>query len=249
MKNKLITVLILTIITGYQSVSAPDNSRARRILEQVDRNMNFQSSIALQKLVNIEPSGNRKEFIIRSFKKGKDKRAILFLSPSADKGRATLRLGENIWLYIPSAGRPIRIAGLQSITGGVFNNSDLLRLDFSTEYDAVITKEVPGKIILNLKAKVQSVAYDRMIMHVNPQYIIPEVLECYSASNMLIKTLQFSALKNYGRGLIGYSQLSTTSPLQKGYQSVIITGSITPAELPDDMFTLNYLSLLSTRGR
>ena len=57
----------------------------------------------------------------------------LFLSPASEKGRATLRLGNNMWLYIPSVGKPLRITSLQSVVGGVFNNSDILRIDYSAD--------------------------------------------------------------------------------------------------------------------
>jgi len=58
----------------------------------------------VRKLVNIEPDGTRKEFVLYSVKKGKDRIAALFLDPASERDRATLRLGENMWLYIPAWG-------------------------------------------------------------------------------------------------------------------------------------------------
>ena len=106
------------------------------LLKKVDRNLEPESYESYRKLINIEPNGDRKEFVIYSVKKGKDQVATLFLSPSSDKGRSTLRQGENMWLYIPSVGKPMRITSLQSVTGGVFNNADIMRLDYAQEYDA-----------------------------------------------------------------------------------------------------------------
>ena len=88
-----------------------------------------------RKLINIEPNGTKKEFVLYSVKKGQDKMVALFLSPASEKGRSTLRLNDNMWLYIPNVGKPLRITSLQSVVGGVFNNSDILRLDYSFEYD------------------------------------------------------------------------------------------------------------------
>ena len=70
-----------------------------------------------------------------TLKKGNDKIVSLFLSPASEKGRATLRLGDNMWLYIPNVGKPVRITSLQSVVGGVFNNADIMRLDYNVEYD------------------------------------------------------------------------------------------------------------------
>jgi len=93
------------------------------ILCQVDKNMQPQSYEMYRKLINIEPDGSKKEFVLYTVKKGQDKMVALFLSPASEKGRSTLRLGDNMWLYIPNVGRPLRITSLQSVVGGIFNNS------------------------------------------------------------------------------------------------------------------------------
>jgi len=64
-----------------------------------------------RKIVNVEPDGKKKEYTMFSVKKGLDKVAALFLAPASEKGRSTLRVGENMWLYIPNGGKPIRITG------------------------------------------------------------------------------------------------------------------------------------------
>ena len=96
------------------------------LLKQIDRNLSPESFEMYRKLINIEPDGKKKEFTLFSVKKGTEKIAALFLAPASEKGRSTLRLGENMWLYIPNVGKPIRITSLQSVVGGVFNNSDIL---------------------------------------------------------------------------------------------------------------------------
>jgi len=68
------------------------------IPEKVDRNLNPESFEMYRKLINIEPDGAKKEFILYSVKKGRDRIASVFLSPVSEKGRSTLRIEENIWL-------------------------------------------------------------------------------------------------------------------------------------------------------
>jgi hypothetical protein len=89
------------------------------VLEKMDRNLNPVSFEAYRKLVNIEPNGRAKEFVLYTVKKGADRVAALFLSPASEKGRSTLRLEDNMWLYIPNVAKPIRITSLQSVVGGV----------------------------------------------------------------------------------------------------------------------------------
>jgi len=211
------------------------------ILAQVDRNLQPAAYEMYRKLINIEPDGDKKEFVLYTLKKDQDKMVALFLSPASEKGRSTLRLGENMWLYIPSVGKPIRITSLQSVVGGVFNNSDILRLDYSTEYDVKSVQENEKHYLLELKAKTASIAYDRLKMMVDRKYMVPTTIECYTASDMLIKTLYYKQSKDFGNGLIRPSVLETDSPLYKGYKSVMIYAKIKKKELADEIFSLNYL--------
>jgi outer membrane lipoprotein-sorting protein len=211
------------------------------ILRQVDRNLQPESYEMYRKLVNIEPDGTKKEYVLYTVKKGGDKMVALFLAPASEKGRSTLRLGENMWLMIPSVGRPIRITSLQSVVGGVFNNSDILRLDYATEYDARILEEQTDQYILSCKAKTASVAYDRLEMVVDKKNMLPLSIQCYAASGMLIKTLHYKQVKDFGEGIVRPSVLETDSPLHKGYKSVMIFAKVAGKDLADEVFTLNYL--------
>jgi len=211
------------------------------ILLKVDRNLNPESYEMYRKLINIEPDGTRKEFVLFTVKKGRDKMIALFLSPASEKGRATLRLEDNMWLYIPNVGKPLRITSLQSVVGGVFNNSDLLRLDYSVEYDVTSIREEGNLYHLDLKAKTVAVAYDRLEMAVLKDVLIPTEIKCFASSGLLIKTLHYGQVREFGDGIIRPGVLETDSPLQKGYKSVMLFSDIKSREFPDEVFTLNYL--------
>ena len=211
------------------------------ILKQVDRKLNPESYEMYRKLINIEPDGRKKEFVLFTVKKGRDKMVALFLEPASEKGRATLRLGDNMWLYIPNVGKPIRITSLQSVVGGVFNNSDILNLDYSVEYNVEKAAEEGKTYLLELKAKSGAVAYDRLKMRVDRASLTPTEIECFAASGLLIKTLRFKDLKDFGGGLKRPATMETDSPLHKDYKSVMLYGSIKARTLSDEVFTLDYL--------
>src|SRR4030042_1822762 len=101
--SRALAALLLLILAG--AAHALDGEA---ILRQVDRKLNPESYEMYRKLINIEPDGRKKEFVLFTVKKGRDKMVALFLDPPSDKGRATLRLGDNMWLYIPSVGTPLR---------------------------------------------------------------------------------------------------------------------------------------------
>ena len=231
-------VLILYLILAAGPAWGLDGTA---ILAQVDRNLAPDSYEMYRKLINQEPDGSRKEFVLYTAKKGRESMIALFLAPPTDLGRTTLRLGDNMWLYIPEVGKPLRITSLQSVVGGIFNNSDLMRLEFSAEYDVQGIEEQGEEYLLDLKAKTGAVAYDQLKMRVDRKLLLPTVIEAYAASGMLLKTLRYKKVKDYGNGLVRPSVMETDSPLYKGYKAVMLFAKIQPREFPDEVFSLNYM--------
>jgi outer membrane lipoprotein-sorting protein len=229
--------LVLCLI-ALPAVAAMDGTQ---ILQKVDRNLEPESYEAYRKLIDIQPDGSKKEYVLYTMKKGRDKILALFLSPASDKGRVTLRIGDNMWLYIPDVGRPIRITSLQSVTGSIFNNADILRIDYTAEYNVASVEEQKDAFLLSLKAKTGDVAYDQLKMWVDKKLLLPTTIECYAASGMLLKTLHFKDVKDFGGGIKRPATLETDSPLYKGYKSVMLWSALKKGSFPDEIFTLNYL--------
>jgi len=216
------------------------------LLKQVDRNLSPDSYESYRKLINIEPDGKKKEFTLFTVKKGIDKVASLFIAPASEKGRSTLRLGDNMWLFIPNVGKPIRITSLQSVVGGVFNNADILQLDYAAEYDVEKVEEKGGEYLLYVKAKTKTVAYDRLKIWADKKNVLPTKIECLTEANMLIKTLYFKEVKSFGGGITRPAVIETDSPLYKGYKSVMIFAGIKKRDFKDEVFTLTFMPNLES---
>lgn len=237
---RYVFILFWLLLTALP-LRAQDAQDPQQLLQEVDRRLQPESYEMYRKLINIEPDGDRKAFVLYTVKKGNDKMLALFLDPPSEKGRATLRLADNMWLYIPDVGKPLRITSLQSVVGGVFNNSDIMRLDFSAEYHAESVKTEAGQFVLELKAESNNVAYDRLVMWVDQEARVPIRIEAYAASGLLIKTLHYSKIKDFGNGIVRPSMLETDSPLYKGYKSVMLFSGVEPRDFADEVFSLSYM--------
>ncbi len=238
-KTLLMLVSLLLALPAY----AVDGAA---LLGQVDRNLNPQSYESYRKLINIEPDGRKKEFTLFTVKKGEDKVAALFLAPASETGRSTLRLGENMWLYIPNVGKPVRITSLQSVVGGVFNNADILSLDYAAEYKVEKAELSGDEYLMDLKARTKTVAYDRLNMWVDKATMLPLKIECRTVAGMLIKTLYFKETKDFGGGIVRPSVIETDSPLYKGYRSIMVFGRIRKKDFRDEVFTQTFMSKIDS---
>ena len=239
------TFMLASVFVFFFSAGLVHAQDGAAILKKVDANLQPESFESYRKLINIEPSGAKREFLLYTLKKGDDKIVSLFLSPASEKGRATLRLGDNLWLYIPNVGKPVRITSLQSVVGGVFNNADIMRLDYSVEYDVQNMEDGKSEYVLDLKAKTAAVAYDKLKMWVDKKAVIPTKIECYAATGLLIKTLYLKEIKPF-EGVQRPSVIETDSPLYKGYQSIIAYANVKKKIVADEVFTLEFLGKIET---
>jgi len=81
-------------------------------------------------------------------------------------------------------------------------------------------------------------------MCIRDRSIIVTKVECYAASGTLIKTLEFKEVKDFGNGIVRPAVIETTSPLYKGYRSIMIFSRIKLREFPDEVFTLDFMPRL-----
>jgi outer membrane lipoprotein-sorting protein len=238
-RSNMVRILIVLVMLAVTApVYAVDGNQ---LLKQIDRNLNPESYEMYRKIINVEPSGRKMEYTFFSVKKGVDKIAGVFLAPASEKGRSTLRLGDNMWLYIPNVGKPIRITSLQSVIGGVFNNADILNLDYTAEYDVEKVEEKGNEYFLQLKAKTKTVAYDRLNLWADKNKKLPVKIECLTEAGMLIKTLYFKEVKDFEGGIVRPSVIETDSPLYKGYKSIMIFAKIKKRDFKDEVFTLTFM--------
>jgi len=216
------------------------------LLRQIDRRLNPASYEAYKQIINIEPNGRRREYLLYTLNNGQDKVAALFVSPASDRGRSTLRLGENMWLYVPNAGRPVRITTLQSVVGGVFNNADILRVDYAAEYSVTAVEADGPSTVLRLKAHSKAVAYDRLTIWADAARALPTRIECLTETGLLIKTLHFKDVKDFGGGIVRPAVVETDSPLYKGHVSQMVFAQLRARTFKDEVFTLAFMPNLES---
>ena len=82
-------------------------------------------------------------------------------------------------------------------------------------------------------------------MWVDDEKLLPNKIECYASSGMLLKTLHFKEIKDFGDGIVRPAVIETDSPLYKGYKSIMLFAKLKKRDLPDEVFTLIYMPRVS----
>jgi outer membrane lipoprotein-sorting protein len=198
------------------------------------------------KIASTKSGEATEERLYRVLARGADNSIVQVLEPAADKGQSLLMKGRDLWLYVPDVSQPVRLSLSQRLTGQVANG-DLARANFGSDYDANFVKNeaIDGieHAVLELTAKEKSVAYAKVMLWVNPANAHPGKAEFYSVSGRLLKTVLY---QNY-KPLLGKSRptkLTMIDAVKKGEQSVLEYATMKNKELPDRVFTKEYLRKL-----
>jgi hypothetical protein len=179
--------------------------------------------------------------------KGASRSFVKFVAPPRSVGRSLLALGRDLWIYLPDAGKPVRIPFSQRLVGQVANG-DIARADYTGDYDAALVGEdtVEGVAchVLDLKARTKEVTYAAIKYWVARDDRRPVRAEFYAATGTLLKTGAFDRFKELTAGHVLASRLTLVDAIRKDRRSVLDYGEITVRDLPEKYFDKNYMKLL-----
>jgi outer membrane lipoprotein-sorting protein len=223
----------------------PDAPSGEEVLARVDANMFFDQAVITARMIVHGRSGTR-TIESQSYRRGVDSVLVVYLAPAREKGKKMLKLGDQIWNYIPEpTDRIIAISGhllKQSVMGSDLSYEDITENHrLRDKYDAAVvgrdSVENVGCWIVELSARVSDVAYQSRRIWVDDERWLPMREERYAKSGKLLKTTRItdvSRLKDrwYPKMMIFKDELSKG----KGTEYVVL--SIDPdVEVPDHLLS------------
>jgi len=180
------------------------------------------------------------------FVKGNGRSFVKFIAPPRNVGRSLLGIGRDLWIYLPDAGKPVRIPLSQRLVGQVANG-DIARADYAGDYTATLAGDeaVDGIAchVLDLAAKTRDVTYAAVKYWVSKDKQLPVKAEYYAGTGTLLKTGWFSDFKDVGGSPIA-TRLTLVDAIRKDRRSVLDYGEITVRDLPEKYFDKNYMKTL-----
>ncbi len=214
------------------------------ILARVDQYRNPLQSFALDvELTSYSSRGKPESSSFRVYGKGSDRSVVEFVAPASDKGKFLLMLRDAMWIYLPSASRPIRISPLQRLMGQA-SNGDVARTAFTIDYNpsGLTEEQLDGKRawVLDLTAKDPAVAYNRVRLWVDPSTNQPLRADFYVVSGKLIKRAFYREFGDMG-GRRVVTGVEIEDLLRAGDRTVMHYANLVARDNPDKMFTKDSL--------
>jgi outer membrane lipoprotein-sorting protein len=236
MKRLFITLLFLAALP----VRAEDG---RTLLEKFDQIRNPLPSFAVDVQLTSYSGSAMETSSFRVYGKGSDRSVVEFTAPQSEKGKYLLMLRDAMWIYMPSASKPIRISPLQRMMGQA-SNGDVARTSFLVDYNPLgVIEEVWNghhAWVLDLEAKDSSIAYAHVKLWIDQASYEPLRADFYVVSGKLIKREIFRELGQMA-GRRAVTTVEIEDLLRPGNRTVMHYSNLTPRDNPDKMFSRDAL--------
>jgi outer membrane lipoprotein-sorting protein len=238
----LVTVAILL---GLCSAARADvDPAARALLEKIDRLYRADSSESEITMKITTPDWSR-ELKLRTWSKGMKKTFIRILAPKKDEGVATLRVGHEMWNYLPKINKVVKVPPsmmMGSWMGSDFTNDDLVReTSLVEEYD-VTMKTGASSFLLTLVPKAATpTVWGKIEVTVDKKTALPVEQAYYDEKGNKVRIMRLKELRDFGGRRIP-SVMELVSLSKPGHSTVVIYNSATFDKAIDDgVFSLRNL--------
>lgn len=202
--------LAALVFLGAGVRPAPAQESARDIVDRVDRILRGESSHGIATMEVVTEHWSR-TLTMEVWSLGTDYALVRITAPKKEAGTATLKVGDDIWNYLPRVDRTIKIPAslmMGSWMGSHFTNDDLVKESRLIEdYDIEIGFEGRRgdtdvwEFVLTPKPQA-AVVWGRIVYQVRKRDLMPTWARYYDEDGNLIRTLLFGEYREMGGRLV-----------------------------------------------
>lgn len=234
---KAFVLAVVAVLAAGPTLAA--DPTPEELLKRYDEVMGPRTFEAESQMTAWREDGSSRAYEMRMLKAEDDKSRIWFKSPASVKGQEILRVGDNLWIYLPNVKRATRMANRESFQGGDFNNADVLRVNYARDYTAkLVASDVPDTWALELKAKSQETAYDAIKLWVRKADGLPVKGQYFGTSGQMLRSAEFTEYTEFEKGYTRPAKIVMRNELVKSRRSELVLKSLKRGvEAPAQRFT------------
>ncbi len=245
----VLLLLLAPAVSPQHAPAADDLPSARSILDRVDDLYRGESSRGRMTMEIVTEHWTR-TLELDFWAKGKDRSLIRILAPRKEKGTATLRVGTDIWNFLPKVNRVIKLPSSMmsaSWMGSHFTNDDLVKESrFTGDYTFEITFEGrrDGREVVDITCVPKpeaAVVWGKVEVTVRGVDFLPLQSVYFDEDMHPARTMTFDDIKELGGRMLP-SRL-TVHPEDKPDERTVVTYQAIDftVDLADSFFSLRTL--------
>jgi outer membrane lipoprotein-sorting protein len=225
---------------------------ATQIVEKSDQQMRGKSGYTEMTMNIVRPDWSR-SMSMKSWSKGLNLSLVLVTAPAKDKGSASLKRKNEMWSWIPSIEKVIKIAPSmlgQSWMGSDFTNDDLInQSSIVVDYDHqfIGTEMIDGVqtwAIVAIAKEGAPVVWSKIRLWISQTHFLQRKVEFYDEFEDLVNTMHTYDIQNLGGRMIP-ARMEMVPADKPGNMTQIITHSAQfDFDIDDDFFSQSQMKAL-----
>lgn len=240
--------VLFFVLSAAAAYAQPDVNTVLEHLDQLYRSENSHAEMSM----HIVTDHWQRTLDMEAWSEGSDKTFIIVHAPVREAGSATLRLGSEMWNYLPNTNSTVRIPPSMmtgSWMGSDLTNNDMVKeityvSDYTGEYIDSPENGESQQDLLYLRLTPQpstAVVWAWIECAISDDPLLPVWERYYDGHGELIKTITFSAVEDMDGRII--PTVMSIVPADKEGQSTTITWSDATFNrgVDQDVFTLANL--------
>lgn len=248
LKALLVIAAMLLGEAAPLSAQAARPDRAEEIVRRIDELYRSASSEALVEMEVATPNWQR-ALRMKVWSRGLTDTFIRVLEPKKEAGFATLRLGNEMWNYLPKIAKVLKVPPsmmMSSWMGSDLTNDDLVKeFTFVESYHFKMTvpeSPEPGLVyVLCVPKEGLPIVWGSVVLAVREDGLLPVWEKYYDERGGLARTITFSDVRTFGRRRIP-STMELVPEAKPGNRTVLrYLEAAFDVRLAADIFTLRNL--------
>lgn len=231
------------------TVALAADPTADEILARVDRNMTFDTRSLQIEMTSVNARRTR-TFTMTAWGRGDDQSAIRYVAPERDAGTKMLRVGDELWMYMPAVEKVQKISGhmlRQGMMGSDVSYEDMMTASsLLDDYTAKVVGSgtVDGRACwkLEMTAKDATITYPKRETCIDKEFAIATESKMYALSGMLLKTWTMHDIQKFPDGRAYPTRMEIADNLQTGTHTTLkFSQLVFGVKVPDEVFTTRWL--------
>ena len=225
-----------------------DEPDATEIVKKLDELYRSESSYAEFEMDIVTPHWARTLRML-AWTEGMEKTFLRILSPAKEKGVSTLRIGNEMWNYLPKTDKVMKIPPsmmMSSWMGSDFTNNDIVaEYTYLDDFHfKLITLEDPEENLLYVESIPKEgvpIVWGKVITAVRESDYIPVWEKYYDEDGELMRIMNFLEIRDFD-GKVIPSVMEVIPANKEGHKTVVryLEIDFNP-DVPDDVFSLRNL--------
>ncbi len=250
-RHRIVLFSALVILLGpavAAKAQMSSEAQALKIVRTIDNLYRTSGSYAQLSMEVITPDWQR-TLALRAWSKGLDKTFIRIVEPKKEAGVGTLRIGSEMWNYLPNTDKIIKIPPsmmMSSWMGSDFTNDDLVKeYTFVNDFTfRMITPEDAQADLAYVECRPKPgvpIVWDKIIVAVRPSDDLPVWEKFYDEKGRVARLMTYREIKTFGRRTIP-SVMEMIPQGKQGYKTALRYRDVQfDLALADGLFSLRNL--------